>query len=331
MASIISVSNSLNLYIQEKTNGVTRRWSTGTSNKKEAYRILLEYEKRTKRHSSGKWNIKDLRERVLEYVKLNRKHQTYLIYKTMFRHLSRITADNTPLDIFNLKDIEKYKSLRLKEVLPVSINIELRTMRSAFNFALEWNMIPVSISKQVKQLEVDNNRDKILSMDQIKAILSACDSQDVKDVIMVALYTGSRRGEVMALRFKDIDMIGGIIRLYQEKTGKKKEIPMNKELIPIFIRKMGEVGQSMDDKLFNITANWVTHKFKKILRKLGYSEDLRFHSLRHSFATYLLQSGVPLIKVSMLLGHASIGITANTYSHLVTEDLRDAVDRIRLG
>ncbi len=79
-----------------------------------------------------------------------------------------------------------------------------------------------------------------------------------------------------------------------------------------------------------VMANWVTHKLKRYIRRLDLDDRLRFHSLRHTFASWLVQDGVSLYEVQKLLGHSSISMT-QVYSHLQPEQLRDTVNKIKVS
>jgi site-specific recombinase XerD len=85
---------------------------------------------------------------------------------------------------------------------------------------------------------------------------------------------------------------------------------------------------TLNDKQIN--AGWVTHRFKKYIRRAGLNDRLKFHSLRHTFATWLVQRGSTLFEVQKLLGHSSSAVT-EMYSHLQPEQMHSTVNRIDLN
>lgn len=92
--------------------------------------------------------------------------------------------------------------------------------------------------------------------------------------------------------------------------------------------------RSLSDHVFTlkgrrISEDWLTHRFKSYIRKAGLNPRLHFHSLRHTFATWLVQEGVSIYEVQKLLGHSSISVT-QVYSHLPASELHGAVNKIQV-
>jgi site-specific recombinase XerD len=83
-------------------------------------------------------------------------------------------------------------------------------------------------------------------------------------------------------------------------------------------------------KGLQLPGDYVQHKFKRYARKLGLSENVRFHTLRHTFATWLVQEGVSIYEVQKLLGHSDISVT-QVYSHLAASELHSAVEKLRVA
>jgi len=84
---------------------------------------------------------------------------------------------------------------------------------------------------------------------------------------------------------------------------------------------------NMDDKLFNISPSWMTHKFKKLIRKLRLSDDLKLHSLRHTTTTTLIRNNSSMANTKEIMGHSSVKVTEG-YTHLVPPDFEEDLKKL---
>jgi integrase len=142
--------------------------------------------------------------------------------------------------------------------------------------------------------------------------------------LLIALNTGMRKGEILRLRWHDIDLDNRFFFLKQTKSNKPRKVPISDFLVDVLnsIKKTGEF----------VFANPKTGKpisdlqtgFKAACRKAGIS-DLRFHDLRHTAATYMVIGGIDLVTVKEILGHATIQMTMR-YAHPTPENKRHAVE-----
>ena len=157
-----------------------------------------------------------------------------------------------------------------------------------------------------------------------------------KDIVFTAAMTGMRRGEILHLRWNDIDLKNRIILIQSHgklrtKCGKKRIIPMNNNVHSLFTslaeHKKGEFVFTLDGE--RIDERMVTMKFKRLIKKLELNSKLHFHSLRHTFASWLVQDGASIYEVQKLLGHSNINVT-QIYSHLAAESLHKTVERISI-
>ncbi len=141
-----------------------------------------------------------------------------------------------------------------------------------------------------------------------------------------ALYSGLRRGELAKLTWKHIDERGFVL-VPLGKTKRERFLPISRRLQGV-LNKL----RSLDDKgprLFPWSPYTISHKFKKYVLKAGL-EDVRFHDLRHTFASHLVMSGVDIRTVQKLLGHSDIKATL-IYAHLSPDYLKTAIDQLDYG
>lgn len=225
--------------------------------------------------------------------------------------------------------IEKYKALRKEKVSVTTINREIACLRHMFTKAIEWNKVNNNHVKHVKLFPENNQRTRYLSEKEIKLLCAYAPSY-FKPIIMAALNTGMKRGEIMRLKWADVDLSKGIIYVREAKNNSSREIPINETL--------KDVLESLPRRLHNpyVFCNHLGkpyHDFSKAfqlaVKKAGI-EDIRFHDLRHIFASYLIMDGVDLKTVQELLGHKTIRMTLR-YTHLSPAHKKTAIEKIGLG
>jgi len=262
----------------------------------------------------------------IEYVKKNRSLRSTILSVKNFSK----TFKNIKLSEISTELIEQYKKNRLGQGLkPSSVNRELAVIKNLFNYAIKNNKFfgknPIS---EAGLLEVNNVIERILTQEEEIRLLDTCDGY-LKDIVLIALNTGMRQGEIFNLRWDWIDFKNEFISLPQTHTKSKKErkVPINQTVKNILMKRKLTSG-GMEFVFISTTGiskniNTVKRSFKKACNKAGI-DNLRFHDLRHTCATRLVEFGIPLHTVAKLLGHSSIR-TTERYSH-PENTLRDAVD-----
>lgn len=140
-----------------------------------------------------------------------------------------------------------------------------------------------------------------------------------------------RQGELINLKWQSILFDQGLIVLdnsyFLNKSRKIRTIPMNQIVTRILIqrKRANESSNVFTYKGEAIKQDFIIHKFKKFIRKAGLNDALNFHSLRHTYASWLVQKGASIYQVSKLLGHADVK-TTQIYAHLATKDLSKVVN-----
>ncbi|MCX5712952.1 MAG: site-specific integrase, partial [Candidatus Omnitrophica bacterium] len=165
---------------------------------------------------------------------------------------------------------------------------------------------------------------RYLEREEIDKLLNNC-CEHLKPIVIVALHTGMRKGEILGLKWHDIEIKRNIIHLHDTKNGESREVPMNEivQKTVIGVLKNPESQYVFCNKDGKPYGN-VRKSFFTALTKAGII-DFRFHDLRHTFASQLVMSGVDLNTVRELLGHKSIEMTLR-YSHLSPDHKKRAVD-----
>lgn len=275
-----------------------------------------------------KVRFKDLAEQYLEdYAKVNN-----LAWKRVESCLKRLKEFFGKHHLRNVSPlmIEKYKQKRLKEgIKPASVNRELSVLKRAFNLAIKWKMADENPVRDVRFLRQSEPRERMLTEEEEKRLLEAS-TEHLKPVIMIALRTGMRKGEIADLKWEQIDMRHREIEVTKTKSGKKRIIPICEDLYEVFLSMWGEnsgsefVFQYEDPKTGERKRlKYFRRAFESACRRAGIKK-LTFHDLRHTFASRLVRAGVDLITVKDLLGHHSVR-TTERYTHSGQEQKRKAV------
>jgi len=223
------------------------------------------------------------------------------------------------------------KKIRLQKVKAGTVNRELNCIRYMFNLAKRWKAFfgdnPVSISLS---LRVDDKLERILSYDEEEKLLANC-NEYLRDIVTIALNTGMRRGEILNLRWEWLDLKNCIVALPQThtKSQKTRKIPINSKLksllLKLSMRKRNQeyVFPSVSSESGHMEE--VKRSFITACKKAGI-EGLRFHDLRHTAATRMIENGANIVAVSRILGHSDIKITMR-YAH-PEDSLKDAVESL---
>ena len=191
-------------------------------------------------------------------------------------------------------------------------------------FIYHWGKATSNPVKGVKLLKEDNKRLRYLEKEEIVKLLANC-RQHLKPIVILALNTGMRRGEILNLKWRDVDIKRDVIYLLNTKSGEKREQPINEQVKTALIRtRKHPQSPYVFYKKDGSPIGDIKKSFFTALIKSGIN-NFRFHDLRHTFASHLVMSGVDLNTVRELMGHKSIEMTQR-YAHLSPNHKKRAVD-----
>ncbi len=196
-----------------------------------------------------------------------------------------------------------------------SVNRELALLRKMFNVAVAERFIirnPFSNGEALISVAAENRRERILTPVEEIALLAACEPkqyQHLKPILIAALDTGARQGELFSLCWRNVDFENEALtlRTYKDKNFKDRQVAFTKRLKELLLGLWEKSDKQQETSVFGIKSN-VKRSFDAARRKAGLPE-LRFHDLRHSAATRLVQMQVPLSEVGRILGHSQPGTT----------------------
>jgi integrase len=278
--------------------------------------------------------VSDLFSEVLKYVGATLEPGTFAIYRITFAHF-RKSAGNPPLSTLTPRHIDSYKIERLAAVAPPTVNIELRTLKSAFRMGVRWNMLRKSPFEGVSLARVPEREPPYYGREEFQRLLDTIREPWLRDVVLFAAVTGMRQGEILSLRWDQVDFQARVARLrssasFRTKTGKRRSVPLGDTAIRVLRARGSGQGSGIVFTLRGrpLMRRWVTTKLRRYVREIGLDRRLNFHSLRSSFASWLALDGVSIYQISKLLGHSDVKITQEYYAHLEPAELHDVVDRI---
>ena len=331
MASLIKRSNGIYYFITQ-FNGVRRWISTGEKTREKALKRIpsLSFEHR---HKNKIPNLSDYIEQFLSIGCNSYREGTKEIYeRALYSFLDCV--GNKKLSLISIKDIDEYKQAKLQIILPTTMNIYLRTLKSAFNKAVQWEILQRNPIRNIKLCPVPQQTPQFFNLDHFKKLLHIVKEPWLSNAIQLAVFTGMRRSEITNLQWKHIDFSRELIYVesdanFQTKTGKRRILPMNsyvlKLLQAMFLKRTGDYVIMLNGK--KVRDIWLSRRFKQYIIKVNVDKSLHFHILRHTFASWLVQAGVPIYEVQALMGHSTIRVT-QAYSHLIPKQLKTSVELI---
>jgi len=238
---------------------------------------------------------------------------------------------NKYLHDITAQDVEEYKAARSndvfgdnKKIQPATVNRELATIKTMFAKAIAWGKLQNNPAKSVQFLREPEGRLRFLEKEEIVKLLAAC-SEKIKPVVVVALNTGMRRGEILGLKWHDCDFQREVISIFDTKNGEARKIPMNAQVKTALIRVRKNPNSPY---VFCDNDGKPYHDLRKSFFTALKKSDIinfHFHDLRHTFASQLVMSGVDLNTIRELMGHKDIRMTLR-YSHLSPDHKKRAVD-----
>jgi integrase len=221
--------------------------------------------------------------------------------------------------------IEKYKQQRVMRVKPATANRELACLKHLFNMAIRWGQATSNPVREVKFFKEELPPLRILTGEEANRLIAACPAH-LKSIVATALNTGMRLREILDLQWQYVDLEAEIITVTNTKTRENRYIPLSPYLGRVFsnLTRVSPFVFVNPDTGKPYTK--ISQGFQSAVQKAGLNH-IRFHDLRHTFASQLVMSGVDIVTVKELLGHRTIKMTMR-YSHLNQEHKRSAMHRL---
>lgn len=333
------ISKTYYLYFNDDF-GNRKRVTTRSKTKSDALEFLKTF-KQCEDNKKQKLERKSLSEFTKDYLQYSSTIHTVKTHEhceSILREFKRVIGD-VPLQSITIRDLETFLGVKAKDGSPWNARRYYIALRSCFEKAVMWNLIPVNPFRSITKPKTPEIVPVYFTEKDFNILLSVVGISMYRDLFNVAFYSGLRLSEILSLTWKDIDFANNTIFVHNSthfttKSKRNRMIPMNLELSLILKKRKGLVTTE-SEFIFHthnvpLRSKTVSKAFKRYVLRAKINSKLHFHSLRHSFATLLVTKGVSLYAVQNLLGHSS-SETTMIYSHLQPQSLHNEVNQITLN
>jgi integrase len=307
---------------------------------------------------TGRESIAQFLDRWLEdVVRVKNRFRTYESYRSIVRTHLLPALGNRRLAGLTAQDVQRFLNEKSKSASPSMVKKTRDVLRIALGQAMRWRLVSYNAAALTEAPRVKKFEVKPITLSEANAVMAAFKDSRLEALVPVALTLGLRRGEVLGLRWSDVDLDDGTMNVrfqVQRQDGelhflepKSKEsqrtLPMPPFLVDILrthrTRQLeeriaaGPVWRD-HDLVFPTEVGTpqdgmnVTHRFQARLKRAGLPR-MRFHDLRHGAATVLLNNGFTLKEVQEILGHSTFRMTADIYGHISQDARRDWAERMQ--
>ena len=302
---------------------------------------------RAKTYTVGSW----LEVWMENYAKIKLRPSTFKTSQSFLKnHIKPQIGGSIPLAELTSLDLQRFCKHLLdggrvdrieakkkpKGLAPKTVRNIHQLICSAYNLAMEQKLVTRNPTQGCALPKVERKEMKTLTADQLSAFLREARDSGVYELYYLDLATGLRRDELLGLKWTDVDFDRGVLKIQRaisRQNGKVVEaplktknayrtLPLSADAINVLKMQKCKVGNS--EWVFPsptggpMSPDSVLHMLQRVLKRAGLPR-IRFHDLRHTFATMALQNGVDVKTVSSMLGHYSAGFTLDTYAHATTD------------
>jgi integrase len=334
------------MFLSKRSSGIYYLWftddtgrkqkvSTGSRRKSDALKFLQRFrqEEHEKLVKLRQTSLSQFIEDFLRHSAVVHRPKTVESYRTALKSLLKAVG-NLPLQHITTREVQLYVQGKRGTISDVTLRSYYTHMASCFETARKWGCIASNPFRSFPRPKAPEIQPAFLSAAEFEKLLAAISDPDFRRLVLFAVSTGLRLGEILSLRWGEIDLVRRVIFVrshgeFRTKSRRNRTVPMN-DVLWEMLSTMQEGGSA--DSVFRLVGKplrgeVVSKKFKDYIRLAGLDERLHFHSLRHTFASWLVQSGATLYEVQKLLGHSSAKVT-EIYSHLQPEQMHATVNRI---
>lgn len=319
--------------------GKLERVSTNVTDKKTAQRI---YDKVRGQLAEGMWfeklpgeskTLSDLLAKYIkEYAKANKCHSSYIRDGYTSKRLLGYFGDIV-LTKITPKSVSQYKQKRREDgMAAATINRELSLLGHAINISIkEWEWLRDNPVSRVSKEKVNNKVGRWLSFEEEEALLKES-PQWLREIISFAILTGLRRGEILSLRWDRVDLFKKVIYIFEQKNKGHDTLPLESALD--ILKERAKVRSIKTNLVFysavgtKISGNNVRRAFMMACERAGI-KGVTFHTLRHTFATRLVEAGVDIFIVQKLGRWKDMKMVMR-YAHHQPKKLREGIAKMEV-
>ena len=322
-------------YLDYRLNGCRIVESLGRVTKRQAELIMAQ---RQREIAEGKFPIiKDYKKTSFfdicdEFLEWSRAHKrSYIRDEGLVKNLKSYFG-NIPLYQITRRRAEEYQAWRVNQrkrngrpISPATVNREIAVLKRIINKAIEWGKASNNPVSRIKMFP-EERKIRFLNNEELKRLIEYA-PEPLKPIIIIAVFTGMRRGEILNLKWANIRWDLGLLCVEHTKTNKIREVPMAKVVRDILWESKKKstseyVFTDRKGKRLKTVRFW----FDKAVEDAGIS-DCTFHSLRHTFAVSLGKKNVNIRVIQELLGHKDLSVTLR-YTHLLPGAKEQAIQML---
>lgn len=241
-----------------------------------------------------------------------------------------------PIDGIKQEKIEEYKALKKQSGLaPKTINNHLAFISKCLNCAIEWEVIEQKDMPRIKKLRAEMKQIEFLTPAETAQLIADHSEPMWNLMIFIALRTGLRFGELLGLKWEAINLDKRLLTVQESivrgivgtpKSGKIRHVSIANDLYTELLHWRQPRGRLFEVKGFeNISARMATNALHRILKRVKLQRHTNWHMFRHTFASHLAMSGIPIPQIQKYMGHASILMTMR-YAHLSPDVYANSVN-----
>lgn len=271
-----------------------------------------------------------LRAAVVEWLASleNRRSRSYTQYDDRMNAYVLPTLGDVPISRMSKGHVMRWRDDLALRLAPATVNGALICLSSAFTYFVDRDWVPANPCHGVKHIESpDRDYLWIQSREEITRLLIEC-PKGIREMVAMALGTGLRLDELVHLQHTDISIERRLITVHRgkhgtTKTAKVRRIPILDSIVPLVrqlaLNRDGSLLVFPGAKRKPRTKPGVRVPFKQAAKRAGLPDGVRFHDLRHTFASHWVLDGGDIFRLSKILGHSSVLVTQKTYAHLIPD------------
>jgi integrase len=320
-------------------DGRQRSVSTKSTRKSDALKFVKQFERKqleAERRAVKRVTLAAFTSEYIKHLEASRRSpDTIATYKSGLLQFNRF-AGPVELRAVTPKLLERY-IVSKQQSSDSTARTHHAILSAAFTVAVRWEYLHASPIKNVPKPATIEQRPLYVRREDFAKLLDAIPSLDYRELVIVATLTGMRLGELLSLRWESVDLERGMIHVvnsadFTTKSKRSRTIPISDTLAGVLSARKERTRSELvfNRNGYKLDRVTVSKTFKRYVRVSGLNSELKFHSLRHSAASWMVQGGVNLYVVQKILGHSSIQITER-YSHLSLTSLNDATRALELG
>ena len=287
--------------------------------------------------------------------KISVRAATYSLYEWLINTHIIPYFNNTPLKEISRSTVQKLINEKSLQLSPINVKKIASIIQNVFEIAIADNLLENNPAKTIIKPKIERNQDiNVWTKEEFTHFLDVAKCSRFHIVFLIALTTGMRQGEILGLRWRDVNLDKGLITIVQslDHSGKKFNATKTKSsirsihIVPELVSALIQHKQLLDDEqkkyksLYQINdlvipsshgtpmnPRNINRVFDNLIIKAKLKK-IRFHDLRHTHATFSLSIGQNVKIVSERLGHTTTRMTLDTYSHLLPSMQKDSVDQL---